>query len=698
MKLFHRPIFRITVALAASAFAVCAAWAQAPSRVARLSDFAGEIQLANDREDWHPISRNFPITAGDNLFVGLGGRAELDVGSIQTWIAGGSNVYFDQFDDQLISARLTDGTIAVRIRSLDGDAVRVTTAYGEVAFTQPGFYIVSSNTPGSYESQFAQPSLKVRRGEAQFFAPTRAPLAVRQGQVLMLDRNELRESRYYRVQSLESFEAWATSRDGRIGRFDQRYAGVINPLMIGARDLAEHGSWADSYEYGQVWYPTSVAADWAPYRFGRWSWVQPWGWTWVDDAAWGFAPFHYGRWVRVGNRWAWSPGQNVARPIYAPALVTFFGGDQWSYGNSGPTFSWVPLGWNEPYAPWYTYTPTYWREVNRPYVRGYHSDNEPWRPQHFVHTSIPGAITAVASTAFLAGRPVAQNYMRNVNERDLRSAPPARMGEVLPHSSRFASPSQPLVVPRAGEPNRFPASAIMRDRGRADAPHVMPNTNVMQPRVIQDPNPVVGRRTEPDNRNSRITEPAIPMSKERDGRSMAPGVEPRQVQPMQAPQPGYRGVAPQLQQAPQAPQVPQFAPQPAPVRTAPPALPPAQVIAPQPAPVARAPSAPPRRGMENRPAVVTEPTPIAPVAPVAPRSVQVAPQPQHIPTPRVAPQPMSVPPAAVVAPTRPVAPPAPVVAPVPTVSAPAKPTPAQPPQHDKGRAPALPAQPVTQQQ
>ena len=23
----------------------------------------------------------------------------------------------------------------------------------------------------------------------------------------------------------------------------------------------------------------------------------------------------------------------------------------------GPTFSWVPLGWNEPYVPWYTYSP-----------------------------------------------------------------------------------------------------------------------------------------------------------------------------------------------------------------------------------------------------------------------------------------------------------------------------------------------------
>jgi len=45
---------------------------------------------------------------------------------------------------------------------------------------------------------------------------------------------------------------------------------------------------------------------------------QPWGWTWVDDAAWGFAPFHYGRWVYAGY-WAWSPGPVYVRPIYAPA-------------------------------------------------------------------------------------------------------------------------------------------------------------------------------------------------------------------------------------------------------------------------------------------------------------------------------------------------------------------------------------------
>ena len=26
---------------------------------------------------------------------------------------------------------------------------------------------------------------------------------------------------------------------------------------------------------------------WAPYRHGYWRWIEPWGWTWIDDAPWG---------------------------------------------------------------------------------------------------------------------------------------------------------------------------------------------------------------------------------------------------------------------------------------------------------------------------------------------------------------------------------------------------------------------------
>ena len=35
---------------------------------------------------------------------------------------------------------------------------------------------------------------------------------------------------------------------------------------------------------------------------------RPWGLTWVDQAPWGYAPFHYGRWAYISGRWGWCPG------------------------------------------------------------------------------------------------------------------------------------------------------------------------------------------------------------------------------------------------------------------------------------------------------------------------------------------------------------------------------------------------------
>jgi hypothetical protein len=499
-----RAALSVCVALVASVVMFATAWADPPGRVGRLAEYAGDVQMSNGQDGWQPIQRNYPITAGDNLWVSEGGRAEIDVGPLQVWLSGGANIYFERFDDQTLVARLGSGAIAVRIREWESkDSMRVMTDHGEVSFVQPGLYFVTAG------NGFNPSVVSVRSGQAELNTFGRVQW-VNRGDAIAFDGGGARFDRYASSYTSGGFEAWVVARDRRVDRWEARNRGYVNPWMVGVRDLDDHGYWESSYEYGRVWYPSAVSAGWAPYRYGRWSYVQPWGWTWVDDAPWGFAPFHYGRWVRLGGRWAWCPGEYVGRPIYAPALVTFFGGNGWSVSASvGPTYSWVPLGWNEPYVPWYTYTPNYWRHVNRPYVRNVAED--PWRPPAYVHASIPGAVTAVAAATFIGGRHIAQNQIRNVREIDVRSAPPARMGEVIPQF-RGAAPA----VVRGVDPNPVVANSGMV-RGQA-APQVVigsnrppvaplvkerapmqiaPNTNIIQPRVWQDPNPVVSRQGNP---------------------------------------------------------------------------------------------------------------------------------------------------------------------------------------------------------
>ena len=88
----------------------------------------------------------------------------------------------------------------------------------------------------------------------------------------------------------------------------------------------------------------AVVVGWAPYRFGHWAYVGPWGWTWVEDEPWGFAPFHYGRWAFVNNGWFWVPGPVVVRPVWAPALVAFVGGGPGFHFSAGVGVGWFPLG------------------------------------------------------------------------------------------------------------------------------------------------------------------------------------------------------------------------------------------------------------------------------------------------------------------------------------------------------------------
>jgi hypothetical protein len=115
----------------------------------------------------------------------------------------------------------------------------------------------------------------------------------------------------------------------------QTYDDGYDPRAYGQfqNDLAPYGSWVNDPTYGNVWspYASTVGADFVPYA-SRGHWIMSeYGWTWVSDWSWGWAPFHYGRWTTIAGRgWSWIPGT-----MWGPAWVS------WRSGNG--YVGWSPL-------------------------------------------------------------------------------------------------------------------------------------------------------------------------------------------------------------------------------------------------------------------------------------------------------------------------------------------------------------------
>ena len=101
--------------------------------------------------------------------------------------------------------------------------------------------------------------------------------------------------------------------------------------------LEPYGNWMRTLEYGDVWKPRiSNPTVWAPYTVGRWHYTEL-GWHFTSSEPWGWACYHYGRWVRYRTvGWCWVPGRE-----WAPAWV--------SWRTSPRHIGWSPL---PPAATW----------------------------------------------------------------------------------------------------------------------------------------------------------------------------------------------------------------------------------------------------------------------------------------------------------------------------------------------------------
>jgi hypothetical protein len=382
----------LIAALALAAGLARAADEDPPGRVGRLADLQGSAWLWNrDTGEWTAAERNAVLTTGDRIATDPNGRAEVRVGSTTFRLDGGSELELSRVDDARIDATLHDGSTAVRVRNPDKlNEISVATGEGRFTFQRTGRYRIDRQEQTSF--------LTVDSGRGLYEGP-RSALTVNSGQraEFWLDGGGVAQ---YAITDpvRDAFAAWTGERDrAEDVSTASRY---VSPEMTGAEDLDRYGRWQQSPEYGAVWYPTVVAPGWAPYSTGRWAYVRPWGWTWVDDAPWGFAPFHYGRWVSIGGTWAWAPGQRVLRPVYAPALVAWIGGPNFSLSiSSGPAVGWFPLAPREVWVPWYRTSPVYVRQVNVTHVTNVvvidDAVRRPPSPYDYRNRKFPHAVTVV---------------------------------------------------------------------------------------------------------------------------------------------------------------------------------------------------------------------------------------------------------------------------------------------------------------
>jgi hypothetical protein len=446
-----------------------------PFRVARLNFVEGEVSFQPGGEtDWAWATLNRPMTAGDSLWTGDRSRAEMHIGSTAIRVGGQTSVSFLNLDDRTVQIQLNSGTVDVRVRSLYGDDVfEVDTP--NLAFTvlQRGDYRVTVDPDGSFTT------ITLRDGHGQITGGGQAFL-VDGGSQVQVSGTDYISYDIYDLPGRDGFDQWSRNRELR--EEHSQSARYVSPELTGSEDLDQNGTWRTDGNLGPVWVPTHVSREWAPYRDGHWAWVDPWGWTWVDDAPSGFVTSHYGRWAHVendgngGGGWAWVPPHREAnhdereyRPVYSPALVTFVGDSNASRDfGSGGGVAWFALAPGEVYVPARQASPTYITNVNvtntvvqQTTITNVVNNNV--QTTNYINQNVAGAVTAVPRATFVNAQPVAQAAVR-VAPSSITAAPAVHTAPVAPvrASVMGANKESTANATPASAPPKPPAAVVSR--------------------------------------------------------------------------------------------------------------------------------------------------------------------------------------------------------------------------------------------
>jgi hypothetical protein len=565
------------------------------AQAGRLSALFGDVSIqVAGVDDWGQAQANLPLGPGDRIFTSANGRAEIQIGRSFVRVGANSDVTVVQSTPEVIAIGVAQGS--VHLHTLDlwpGQVLQINTPSGSATLDRPGELRLDV-FPGEPSAIFDVIGGQIQvNGAGGFFQELGG------SQTLQLSGINPVYPQWLDASAPDELDHWSHGRDAQI-LHAQSYR-YMSPEIAGGEELDANGIWLPGTDYGAIWFPNNVAPDWTPYHQGHWINRQPWGSVWVEDEPWGYAPFHYGRWVKFSGRWGWVPGPPAEHPVWSPALVAFAAG---FHAGGAEVSAWFPLGPGEPYRPWYHCSPRYIDQVNitniapaprvhveRTYVnvnvvnvtyvnQGIavsamrHEDFAAGRPVHQAainihdvvnihidehpHPPAPEVHMFMPPPPHQMPLPMARPMLMNAQGRQFTAAPGEEHHEHEPPMQRFAPVAQPpaghMVV--APPPNAAPFHPAQM------------NNNVRPQPVPNNPpaRPAPSNGNQPANQPAQFREPE-PVNSNRQAQPQPDRWQnqaPPQQQPFAAPRqpqaPASQAV-PQHQPQPQAPVAPPVAPQ-----------------------------------------------------------------------------------------------------------------------------------------
>ena len=223
-----------------------------PERVGRLAQLSGAVSFhAQDDSQWNPATLNYPVTQGSAFWTEPNAQAVIEVSASRIAMAPGTELDIAALTGTACQATEPQGEVYLNLRPAAPDETyAVQTPRGMVTFAVPGRYGVVA---GDIQTPTVVTAIE---GSAHVEGPG-VSLDVGPGQAASISGSDTFQGQVGPAQRDAFLTAMLDSEH------PPQPQGIAPPQVVaempGGDDLAQYGSWAQTQDYGEVWYPPGGA-------------------------------------------------------------------------------------------------------------------------------------------------------------------------------------------------------------------------------------------------------------------------------------------------------------------------------------------------------------------------------------------------------------------------------------------------------